>query len=72
MRITNLVVEKKTVQQLAAKTYNDLHLGQTGPSAENIRVILVVVEGTSDERTAISQLVRIAMAQIACTATWKH
>jgi hypothetical protein len=25
MRITNLVVEKKTVQKLAAKTYNDLH-----------------------------------------------
>ena len=72
MRITNLVVEKKTVQQLAAKTYNDLHLGQTGPSAENIRVMLVVVEGTSDERTAISQLVRIAMAQIACTATWEY
>jgi hypothetical protein len=71
MRITNLVVEKKTVQKLAAKTYNDLHLGQTGPAAENIRVMLVLVEGTSDERTAISQLVRIAIAQIACTATWE-
>jgi hypothetical protein len=71
MRITNLVVEKKTVQKLAAKTYNNLHLGQTGPAAENIRVMLVLVEGTSDERTAISQLVRIAIAQIACTATWE-
>jgi len=71
MRITNLVVEKKTVQKLAAKTYNDLHLGQTGPAAENIRAMLVLVEGTSDERTAISQLVRIAIAQIACTATWE-
>ncbi|HTY86765.1 MAG TPA: hypothetical protein VMB80_04810 [Candidatus Acidoferrum sp.] len=71
MRITNLVVEKKTVQRLAAKTYDDLHRGQIGPASENIRVMLVLVDGTSDERTAISQLVRIAIAQIASTATWE-
>jgi len=71
MRITNLVAEKKTVQKLAAKTFNDLRLGQAGPAAENIRVMLALVEGTSDERTAISQLVRIAIAQIACGATWE-
>jgi hypothetical protein len=33
--------------------------------------MLVLVDGTSDERTAISQLVRIAIAQIASTATWE-
>lgn len=71
MRITNLVAEKKTIQKLAAKTYNDLRLGRTGPATENIRVMLALVEGTSDERTAISQLLRIAIAQITCAATWE-
>lgn len=71
MRITNLVAEKKTAQKLTAKTINDLRLGQAGAAAENIRVMLSLVEGTSDERTAISQLVRIAIAQIACAATWE-
>jgi hypothetical protein len=71
MSITNLVVEKKTVQKLAAKTFSDLRLRQTGAATENIRVMLSLVEGTSDERTAISQLVRIAIAQIACAATWE-
>jgi hypothetical protein len=71
MLITNLVVEKKTAQKLTAKTINNLHRGQTGPAAENIRVMLSLVEGTSDERTAISQLVRIAIFQIAFAATWE-
>ncbi len=71
MRITNLAMEKKAVQKLAAKTLNDLRLGQTEVAAENIRVMLALVEGTSNERTAISQLVRIAIAQIACAATWE-
>jgi hypothetical protein len=71
MRITNLVAEKKTVQKLAAKTFNDLRLGQNEAASDNIRVMLALVKGTSDERTAISQLVRIAIAQIACAATWE-
>lgn len=71
MRIANLVVEKKSAQKLAAKTFNDLRLGRTEAAVENIRVMLSLVEGTSDERTAISQLVRIAIAQIACAATWE-
>lgn len=71
MLITNLVVEKKTAEKLTAKTFNDLRLKQAGPAAENIRVMLSLVEGTRDERTAISQLVRIAIAQIACAATWE-
>jgi hypothetical protein len=71
MRITNLVVEKKTAQRLSAKTLNDLLEGQSEPAAANIRAMLALVEGTRDERTAISQLVRIAIAQIACGTTWE-
>ena len=71
MRITNLVVEKKTAQKLSAKTVNDLRLGQSDAAAANIQVMLGIVSGTGDERTAISQLVRIAIAQIACAATWE-
>ena len=71
MRITNLVIEKTTAMKLSAKTVNDLRLGQNGAAAENIHAILAIVEGTRDERTAISQLVRIAIAQIACDGTWE-
>ncbi len=71
MRITNLSLEKKTIQKLSAKTINDLRLGQTGAAAANIHAMLALAEGTRDERTAISQLVRIAIAQIACAAMWE-
>lgn len=71
MRITNLVVEKTAAQKLSAKTVNDLRLGQSGAAAANIHAMLGIVEGTRDERTAISQLVRIATAQITCAATWE-
>ena len=71
MRITNLVAEKKAVQKLSSKTINDLRFGKNGAAAANIHTMLGIVEGTRDERTAISQLVRIAIAQIACATTWE-
>ncbi|MES1180628.1 MAG: hypothetical protein ABUL66_02060, partial [Verrucomicrobiota bacterium] len=40
-------------------------------AAKNVRTILALVNGTSDERTVISQLVRIAIAQIAAADTWE-
>jgi hypothetical protein len=71
MAITNLSFEKKSAQKLSADAIYDLHTGDAVSAAKNVRTILVLVNGTGDERTTISQLVRIAMAQIAAADTWE-
>ena len=71
IRITNLVSEKRVVQRLSASALCHLHLGDAVSAAKDIRAMLVLVNGTGDERTVISQLVRIALAQITVAATWE-
>jgi hypothetical protein len=71
MRITNLVSEKRTVQRLSASALCNLHFGDSAPAAKDIQAMLVLVNGTGDERTIISQLVRIASAQIAAATMWE-
>ncbi len=71
MAITNLVFEKKSVQKLSAHVIYDWHTGNAVSAAKNVRTILALVIGTSDERTVISQLVRIAITQIAAADTWE-
>jgi hypothetical protein len=71
MQITNLVSEKRAVQRLSASAICDLHFDDAASAANDIRVMLVLVNGTGDERTVISQLVRIALAQIAAATTWE-
>jgi hypothetical protein len=71
MRLTHLSLEKKAAQKLAASAIYDLHSGDAGSAVKNIHAMLALVNGTHEERTAISQLVRIAIAQIAVTATWE-
>jgi hypothetical protein len=71
MRLTHLSLEKKSAQRLAAAAIYNLHLSDANLAANNIRTIFVLVNGTHDERTDISQLVRIAIAQIGIAATWE-
>jgi hypothetical protein len=71
MQITNLISEKRTAQRLSANTICDLHFNDAASAANDIRVMLIFVNGTDDERTIISQLVRIAIAQIAAATTWE-
>ncbi|HVU09484.1 MAG TPA: hypothetical protein VHG89_13185 [Verrucomicrobiae bacterium] len=71
MTITNLIFEKKSAQKLSADAIYDLHVGDAISAAKNVRTILALVNGTGDERTVISQLVRIAIAQIAAADTWE-
>jgi hypothetical protein len=71
MRLTHLSLEKKAAQRLAASAIYDLRSGDSNSSVKNIRAIFTLVNGTHDERTAISQLVRIAIAQIGFAATWE-
>ena len=71
MLLKHLGSEKKFAQRLSAAAVYDLQLGDATLAAEDIRVLLALVEGTDDERTAISQLVRIAIAQITVATTWE-
>jgi hypothetical protein len=71
MRITNLVFEKKSAQKLSANAIYDLNAADAISAAKNLQTIISLVNGTGDERTIISQLVRIAIAQIAAADTWE-
>jgi hypothetical protein len=71
MRITHLSLEKKAAQKLAARALYSLYSGDVDSAVKNIHAMLAFVNGTHEERTAISQLVRIAITQIAIAATWE-
>ena len=71
MRLTHLSLEKKAAQRLTTSAIYDLHLGDTGSAVKNVRAILALAKGTHEERTAISQLVCIAITQIGSAATWE-
>ena len=71
MLLTHLSLEKKTSQRLAAFALLDLRSGHPDAAVRNLRTLLALVNGTQEERTAISQLVRIAIAQIGVGVTWE-
>jgi hypothetical protein len=71
MQFTHLVREKKAAQRLCSSAICDLNSGNTIAAEKNIRAALALVNGTHEERTAISQLVRIVVAQIGTAATWE-
>jgi hypothetical protein len=71
MRFTHLVQEKKSAQRLCSSAICNLNSGNTSSAEKNIRAVLTLVNGTHEERTDISQLVRIAIAQIRAAATWE-
>ena len=49
----------------------DLHQGDTASAVKNLRAMLALVKAMRDERLVISELVRIAIAQIALTVNWE-
>ena len=62
---------KHAVQLLTTDTLCDLHHGDAAAATTNVEAMLALVKATADERLAISQLVRIAMAAISMAATWE-
>jgi len=62
---------KRESQRLEAAVINDLHQGDTDSAVKNLRAMLALVKAMHDERLVISELVRIAMAQITLTANWE-
>jgi hypothetical protein len=71
MLLKHLALLKRSAQRLSAAAMCDLHNGDTGSATTNLCTLLALVRGEDDERTIISQLVRIAMAGIAAAANWE-
>jgi hypothetical protein len=66
-----LAQSKRAAQRLEAAALCDLHQGDTASAAKNLRAMLALVKAMRDERLVISELVRIAIAQITLTANWE-
>jgi hypothetical protein len=71
MLLPYLASLKRSAQKLSVAAMCDLHHGDCASAATNLCALLALVQGTHDERTLISQLVRMAMASIAASASWE-
>jgi hypothetical protein len=69
--LPHLAPLKWAVQHLTIATLCDLHDSNAVAATTNLEVMLALVKATGGERLAISQLVRLAMAQISLAATWE-
>lgn len=67
----NLPHLKEASARLHTAALLDLRLGDTASATQNLRSVLAIVKAMRDERLAICQLVRIAIAQNAIAATWE-
>ena len=71
MLLTNLSPLKLCVQMLSSEAICDLHRGDTASATTNVCAMLSLADDERDERTLISQLVRMVMARIAAGPTWE-
>ncbi|HWC61761.1 MAG TPA: hypothetical protein VHC44_18880 [Verrucomicrobiae bacterium] len=62
---------KQAAILLSSASLADLHRGDGASAATNLHTLLLIVNQDQDEPLLISQLVRIAMAQIAVNAQWE-
>ena len=69
--VQHLASLKRCAQKLSAAAMCNLRAGDTASATTNLCALLALVQGTRDERTLISQLVRLAMASIAASADWE-
>ena len=66
-----LMESKRAAQELSTAVIFDLHGGDTASAVENERAMLALAQAMRDERLLISELVRIAITQIAVGPTWE-
>jgi hypothetical protein len=62
---------KRSAQWLSASALYDLHQGNPKNACADVRAILALVKGETDERPTSSQLIRIAVTAIGVNATWE-
>jgi hypothetical protein len=71
IRLEHLALLKRSAQRLSAAAMCNLHNCDAASATTNLCALLGIVQGEHDERILISQLVRIAMASIAVSASWE-
>jgi hypothetical protein len=62
---------KRSAQWLSASTLYDLHQGNPKNACADVRAMLALVKGETDEPPIISQLIRFAIASIGANAIWE-
>jgi hypothetical protein len=65
IKILQLAPLKRSAQKLSTAAMVDLHRGDSASAVKSVSAMLVLVNGASNDRVVISELVRIAIAQIA-------
>jgi hypothetical protein len=71
LRLPHLGWLKRSAQWLSAAALYELHQGNPKSACADVRAMLAIGKGETDERILISQLVRIAIAAIGVSATWE-
>ena len=66
-----LAESKRAAQRLGTAALCDLHQGNTASTVTNLQTMLAIVKAMRNERLVISELVRIAIANIALTVNWE-
>lgn len=69
--LPNLAPLKRSTQLLNFATVFALHEGDSAAACAHLRGLLALSHANTDERLAISQLVRFAISSITLTATWE-
>jgi len=62
---------KEAALRLQVAVLSDLHRGENASAGRDLRAMLAIVKGMREERLVITELVRIAIAQIALRANWE-
>jgi hypothetical protein len=71
IQFSNLAPLKRAALSLSAAAVSDLHYGDAASAVKDIRAMLALVNAASNDRVVISELVRVAIAQIAVPVTWE-
>ena len=71
LQFPHLAKLKQAAQWLLSSALYNLHRGKPADACTDVRAMLAMVEGEADERLGISQLVRMAIADMALAATWE-
>jgi hypothetical protein len=71
VQLPNLGSLKRSAQWLSASAIYDLNQRNPKNACVNVREMLALVKGETDERLTISHLVRIAIAAIGVSDTWE-
>lgn len=71
IQFSHLAPLKRAAQGLSATAISDLHHGDAASAVKNIRAMLALSNGMSHDRLIISELVRMAITQMALSVSWE-